>query len=83
MDEKPPKPSSEHTHAGPALTPQGVPADSWVNTHDPDVIALGPEMAIAEGDVPFSDEDEFVRGSSLWRDAWRRLLKNKLAIFGW
>jgi len=39
-------------------------------------------MAIAEGDVPFSDEDEFVRGSSLWRDAWRRLLKNKLAIFG-
>ena len=82
MDEKPPKPSSEHTHAGPALTPQGVPADSWVNTHDPDVIALGPEMAIAEGDVPFSDEDEFVRGSSLWRDAWRRLLKNKLAIFG-
>jgi oligopeptide transport system permease protein len=23
-----------------------------------------------------------VKGSSLWRDAWRRLLKNKLAVFG-
>src|SRR5476651_2047020 len=25
---------------------------------------------------------ELVAGSSLWRDAWRRLLKNKLAVFG-
>ena len=25
---------------------------------------------------------EFVHGTSLWRDAWRRLLKNKLAVFG-
>lgn len=25
---------------------------------------------------------ELVVGSSLWRDAWRRLLKNKLAVFG-
>lgn len=25
---------------------------------------------------------EFVKGTSLWRDAWRRLLKNKLAVFG-
>ena len=33
-----------------------------------------PEIAITEG--------EFVRGTSLWRDAWRRLLKNKLAVFG-
>jgi oligopeptide transport system permease protein len=24
----------------------------------------------------------FVHGTSLWRDAWRRLLKNKLAVFG-
>lgn len=27
-------------------------------------------------------QGEFVRGTSLWRDAWRRLLKNKLAVFG-
>jgi oligopeptide transport system permease protein len=26
--------------------------------------------------------DEFVAGTSLWKDAWRRLLKNKLAVFG-
>ena len=48
---------------------------------DPDVIAVGPEMAVA-GDVHLTDEGEFVRGSSLWRDAWRRLLKNKLAVLG-
>ena len=43
-------------------------------TPDPDLIHLPPETAITEG--------EFVRGTSLWRDAWRRLLKNKLAVFG-
>jgi oligopeptide transport system permease protein len=26
--------------------------------------------------------EEVVKGTSLWRDAWRRLLKNKLAVFG-
>lgn len=25
---------------------------------------------------------EIVKGASLWRDAWRRLLKNRLAVFG-
>lgn len=39
-------------------------------------------MAIAEADVRTEEAGEFVRGSSLWRDAWRRLLKNKLAVFG-
>jgi oligopeptide transport system permease protein len=43
-------------------------------TPDPDLIHLAPETAITEG--------EFVHGTSLWRDAWRRLLKNKLAVFG-
>ncbi len=27
-------------------------------------------------------EKEFVKGTSLWKDAWKRLLKNKLAVFG-
>ena len=40
---------------------------------------LSPEMAVAE---EVHSEGEFVRGTSLWRDAWRRLLKNKLAVFG-
>lgn len=39
-------------------------------------------MAIAEADVRPEEAGEFVRGSSLWRDAWRRLLRNKLAVFG-
>jgi len=43
-------------------------------TPGPDLIHATPETAITEG--------EFVHGTSLWRDAWRRLLKNKLAVFG-
>lgn len=49
---------------------------------DPNSIHVSPEMAIAEGDIRSTPGDEFVRGTSLWQDAWRRLLKNKLAVFG-
>ncbi|HKV35812.1 MAG TPA: ABC transporter permease [Pyrinomonadaceae bacterium] len=42
---------------------------------------ISPEMAVAE-EVHSEEPNEFVRGTSLWRDAWRRLLKNKLAVFG-
>lgn len=28
------------------------------------------------------EQREIVKGASLWRDAWKRLLKNKLAVFG-
>jgi oligopeptide transport system permease protein len=49
---------------------------------DPDMIHVAPEMAVAEGDVHPVETGEFVHGTSLWRDAWRRLLKNKLAVFG-
>jgi oligopeptide transport system permease protein len=50
--------------------------------HDDELIHISPEMAIAEADVPSDQGEAFVRGTSLWRDAWRRLLKNKLAVFG-
>src|ERR1043165_7717863 len=43
-------------------------------------IKIGPEEAVAED--THVDAGEFVRGTSLWRDTWRRLLKNKLAVFG-
>jgi oligopeptide transport system permease protein len=43
---------------------------------------ISPEMAVAEADVRSEEAGEVVRGTSLWRDAWRRLLKNKLAVFG-
>src|SRR5215210_6477112 len=29
-----------------------------------------------------AEEREVISGASLWRDAWKRLLKNKLAVFG-
>ena len=49
--------------------------------HD-ELIHIGPEMAVAEADMHPEEPVAFVRGTSLWRDAWRRLLKNKLAVFG-
>src|SRR6266550_6925144 len=47
-----------------------------------DPIHVSPEMAVAEAEVISADEGELVVGTSLWPDAWRRLLKNKLAVFG-
>src|SRR5947209_7145456 len=43
---------------------------------------IGPEYAVAERDVTELLTGEVASGSSLWRDDWRRLLKNKLAVFG-
>ncbi len=40
------------------------------------------ELAVAEGDIQVLDVDGYVKGTSLWKDAWRRLLRNKLAVFG-
>ena len=54
--------------------------ESILNPVDPDMLHVGPEMAVAEAHI--ASQTEFVRGTSLWRDAWRRLLKNKLAVFG-
>lgn len=42
---------------------------------------VGPELAVAE-DVREVVRGEPVAGSSLWRDARRRLLKNRLAVLG-
>src|ERR1041384_8024656 len=52
------------------------------NPDQEDLVHIGPEMAVAEADVHPDEAGAFVRGTSLWRDAWRRLLKNKLAVFG-
>ncbi|MGZ8846410.1 MAG: ABC transporter permease [Pyrinomonadaceae bacterium] len=45
------------------------------------VLETGPESAVAE-DVHSIVTGEVIAGTSLWRDAWRRLLKNKLAVVG-
>jgi len=52
------------------------------NPQQDDLVHIGPEMAVAEADMHPDEMGTFVRGTSLWRDAWRRLLKNKLAVFG-
>jgi oligopeptide transport system permease protein len=46
------------------------------------IIHTDPEFAVSEADVHVVQSSETVIGTSLWRDAWRRLLKNKLAVFG-
>jgi oligopeptide transport system permease protein len=74
------------TDTEPAKTPLGAPlSPSLAAPLSDDVIHTPPEVAVAEGDVRLSletDGDEIVVGTSLWKDAWRRLLKNKLAVFG-
>lgn len=68
--------------AEPALTPLGTPPLQPVRSRAGDIIHTSPELAVAEGDVRSAEAHEIVRGTSLARDAWRRLLKNKLAVFG-
>src|SRR5205085_11114390 len=75
-----PSPWDEGT---PALTPEGTPRRAPVRVRRGDEIHAFPETAVGEGDVRRVEEpSEPVRGASLWRDAWKRLLKNKLAVFG-
>src|SRR4030095_14605940 len=81
MDEKPPRSPGEPKIDEPALTTRGTPPQPLMPV-DPDALHVAPEMAIAEADVRTAEEGAYVHGTSLWRDAWRRLLKNKLAVFG-
>jgi oligopeptide transport system permease protein len=68
---------------GPALTPRGTPQAPPVGARRGDEIHAFPEMAVGEGDVRTAGEaGVVVGGTSLWRDAWRRLLRNRLAVFG-
>jgi oligopeptide transport system permease protein len=67
----------------PALTPRGTPQAPPLAARSGDEIHAFPETAVGEGDVRTSGESPApARGTSLWRDAWKRLLKNRLAVFG-
>jgi len=67
----------------PALTTRGTPHAPPIRARSGDEIHAFPEMAVGEGDVRTVGESvEVVAGTSLWRDAWKRLLRNKLAVFG-
>ncbi len=74
--------SPEAEPEGPALTPLGTPRTEKLSSPDPDIIHLPPEAAIGEADVRSAEIGEYIEGTSLWADAWRRLLRNKLAVFG-
>lgn len=60
----------------------GVTPDPSPSYREGDVIHTAPEFAIADADVLAAERGDVIAGTSLWRDAWRRLLKNKLAVFG-
>jgi oligopeptide transport system permease protein len=66
----------------PALTPLGTPPAPPLRSREGNIIHTAPEFAVGEGDVRSAELGEVVTGTSLWRDAWRRVLKNRLAIFG-
>jgi oligopeptide transport system permease protein len=66
----------------PALTPLGTLPAPPVRAREGNTIHTAPEFAVGEGDVRSTDSTELLAGGSLWRDAWRRLLRNKLAVFG-
>jgi oligopeptide transport system permease protein len=75
---------SEQKRTEPALTPLGTPQEPPIRTREGDIIHTAPEFAVGEADVRSAESgvQEPLAGTSLWKDAWRRLLKNKLAVFG-
>lgn len=52
-----------------------------LNQNKPDH-QLSPEDAFAAGEAGEVGGGKILAGTSLWRDAWRRLLRNKLAVLG-
>lgn len=69
------------TTGKPTLTPPGSALSLSARSRKGDQIHTAPELAIGEADLDTSGDEE-TTGTSLWRDAFRRLKKNKLAIFG-
>jgi oligopeptide transport system permease protein len=84
MNEERPIELEERGKSEPAMTPLGTPRQPPVRARGGDITRPTAELAVGEGDVRSAERGttEAVKGASLWRDAWRRLLKNKLAVFG-
>ena len=82
-DERKDTRTEEINEIEPALTPLGTLPEPPVRERRGDIIHTANEFAVGEGDVRSAERgDVYVAGTSLWKDAWRRLLKNKLAVFG-
>jgi len=82
MKENSPDNSPEDRNREPAFTPLGTPPAPPVRSRAGDIIHTSPELAVGEGDVRSAELGEVVMGASLWRDAWHRLVRNRLAVFG-
>src|SRR6185503_5175455 len=77
MSDDGPNIPGEQGNDEPGLTPD--PAPTYARG---EVIHTAPEFALADADVLAVERGDVIAGTSLWRDAWRRLLKNRLAVFG-
>ena len=58
-----------------ALTPLGTPPAPPVRSRAGDMIHTSPEFAVGRATCGAEMGGEVVVGTSLWKDAWRRLLK--------
>jgi oligopeptide transport system permease protein len=66
----------------PSLNAPGTAPTARVPRQDSDIVHSNARLAVEEADVRTAERDGEINGTSLWGDAWRRLLKNKLAVFG-
>ncbi|HYE64385.1 MAG TPA: ABC transporter permease [Pyrinomonadaceae bacterium] len=83
MKDERPTTRTETESPEPGLTILGKPQAPPVQKRQGDIIHPTPELAVGEADVRSAERGEgIIAGTSLWKDAWRRLLKNKLAVFG-
>src|SRR5881275_493694 len=84
MKDEPTENRQEPADVEPAFTPLGTPPEPPIRSREGDIIHTSPELAVGEADVRTAEfgAQEPLAGTSLWKDAWRRLLKNKLAVFG-
>ncbi|MEP6635469.1 MAG: ABC transporter permease [Acidobacteriota bacterium] len=74
------QPDPEKTE--PALTPLGTVPAPPIRPREGNILHTSPELAVGEGDVRSAERGDVIVGTSLWRDARRRLFRNKLAVFG-
>src|SRR5258706_6781466 len=77
MNEDRPTIPGDHAEPEPGLTP-----DPALSYREGDIIHTAPEFALADADVLAVERGDVIAGTSLWRDAWRRLLKLRLAVLG-
>ena len=84
MKDERPLGQTEAKQKEPAFTPLGTPPAAPVRSREGDIIHTAPELAVGEADVRPAETGGtgMAAGTSLWKDAWRRLLKNRLAVLG-